>query len=306
MHATQPQGTPCPEPTRRFDGQPETDADRRFFDLRAAGYTGWIDQDGNPVTDLDAWLNQARTRCDATPGRLASKGSAGYVVTASGLRALADVEAVPGEAPGNAAQILRSAATYLERHGWIQGAYYDPTATLFTPAADLVGAIAMVCYGGPCEAPAQHFNDPGFLDFEEAVLHLDRYLLVEDGSESYEFNDAPGRRVEDVLRVLRDAAARPAEELIDALRVIDAHSADLADRVRLLTPSGIWATPGTPEPADQPAPVEHVDYPHEPGTLYDCPACEAVCYCTPGFQCVHCALEAERNPGSDPDGGDGE
>ena len=21
---------------------------------------------------------------------------------------------------------------------------------------------------------------------------------------------------------------------------------------------------------------EHVDYPHEPGTLYDCPACEAI------------------------------
>ena len=32
----------------------------------------------------------------------------------------------------------------------------------------------------------------------------------------------------------------------------------------------------------------HVDYPHEPGRLYDCPACEARCHCTPGdAQCVY-------------------
>jgi hypothetical protein len=49
MHATQPQGASCPEPTRRWDGQPETDADRRFFDLRESGNTGWIDQDGYSV-----------------------------------------------------------------------------------------------------------------------------------------------------------------------------------------------------------------------------------------------------------------
>lgn len=28
--------------------------------------------------------------------------------------------------------------------------------------------------------------------------------------------------------------------------------------------------------------VEHVNYPHEPGRLYDCPACEARCHCGPG------------------------
>lgn len=32
--------------TRRVDGQPETPADTRFFDLREGGYTGPIDQDG--------------------------------------------------------------------------------------------------------------------------------------------------------------------------------------------------------------------------------------------------------------------
>lgn len=37
---------------------------------------------------------------------------------------------------------------------------------------------------------------------------------------------------------------------------------------------------------------EHTDYPHEPGRLYDCPACESQCYCgdVPGAApCVHCA-----------------
>lgn len=27
--------------------------------------------------------------------------------------------------------------------------------------------------------------------------------------------------------------------------------------------------------------MEHVNYPHEPGRLYDCPACEARCHCGP-------------------------
>lgn len=27
---------------------------------------------------------------------------------------------------------------------------------------------------------------------------------------------------------------------------------------------------------------EHAAYPHEPGTLYDCPACETACHCGPG------------------------
>jgi hypothetical protein len=197
------------------------------------------------------------------------------------------------------ARVLWDAATYLEQHGWIQGAYYDATSGSFTPPACLVGAIGMVCYGGPVDAPAQHFDDPGFLDFEAAVLHLDRYLLAENSSESYEFNDAKGRRLEDVTHVLRDAATRPAEELIDALRAIDQQNAANAALAQLLVPSGAFV--GT---TDTPDPSNHADYPHSPGTLYDCPACEAECFCDDGFQCVHCALEEEQNPGSGTDGGD--
>jgi hypothetical protein len=35
-------------------------------------------------------------------------------------------------------------------------------------------------------------------------------------------------------------------------------------------------------------PAGHVSYPHLPGRLYDCPACEAECHCTPGdAECVY-------------------
>lgn len=39
--------------SRRYDGQPETEADRRFFDLRESGYQGPIDQDGYPDTSSE-------------------------------------------------------------------------------------------------------------------------------------------------------------------------------------------------------------------------------------------------------------
>lgn len=43
--------------------------------------------------------------------------------------------------------------------------------------------------------------------------------------------------------------------------------------------------------------LAHSDYPHEPGRLYDCPACESQCLCT-GLQghtqCVFCVLSGEE------------
>jgi hypothetical protein len=333
MHATQSQGGACPEPTPQ--PRPATDGPagwlaglltdpERFRTNIAAQVTGTA---STPVTLPEPGCCCGDSGCVDTFGRVTAgqdrsgccqycgyhscdvcgwtdparqtPGDAAYVVTDAGLHALS--EAAPantGEAPGTAAQVLRDAALYLERHGWIQGGYYDATTGVFTPPACLVGAIGMVCFGGPVDAPAQHFDDPGFLDFEAAVLHLDRYLLAEDGSESYEFNDAKGRRLEDVTRVLRDAASRPAEELIEAIRVIDAKNADVAAIAELLKPCGLFG-----EPTGNAEQVEHVDYPHSPGALYDCPACEAECFCADGVQCVHCALEAEKADGT-AEGGD--
>ncbi|GEM_PF-1606813 len=105
------------------------------------------------------------------------------------------------------ARALRAAALHLTRHGWVQGSYYDQTAAVFTPAACVVGAIGMVCYGGPVEAPAQHFDQPGWAEFEAAVTHLDRFVSAWHGADSaYGFNDEPGRNAQEVLDVLAEAA----------------------------------------------------------------------------------------------------
>lgn len=52
------------KPSRRWDRQPETDTDRRFFDLRDGGFRGPIDQDGHPQTPAEhaAWLDTARNQ----------------------------------------------------------------------------------------------------------------------------------------------------------------------------------------------------------------------------------------------------
>lgn len=39
---------------------------------------------------------------------------------------------------------------------------------------------------------------------------------------------------------------------------------------------GLTAESTETRAATEPA---HADYPHEPGTLYDCPACESRCFC---------------------------
>ncbi|MBX7264787.1 hypothetical protein KIF24_01090 [Micromonospora sp. Llam7] len=112
------------------------------------------------------------------------------------------------------ARTLRDAALYLSRHGWTQGAYYDATSGSFTPPACLVGAVGMVCYGGPVDAPAQMFDAPEFADFESALVHLDRHLdavVSDDEYKSgfdtvYDFNDAKDRTSGEVIAVLRAAA----------------------------------------------------------------------------------------------------
>src|SRR5262245_10189362 len=88
---------------------------------------------------------------------------------------------------------LREVARYLSEHGWVQGAYYDATGGSFSPPCCLVGALGMVCYGGPVDAPAQNFDDPGFARFEATLTYLDGVLSDRFGQISYEFNDTRGR-----------------------------------------------------------------------------------------------------------------
>jgi hypothetical protein len=52
------------------------------------------------------------------------------------------------------AAVLRGAAAYLQRHGWIRGAYYDATDHPF-PAACAVGAIGMAAHGRRTTIPGR-------------------------------------------------------------------------------------------------------------------------------------------------------
>jgi hypothetical protein len=46
--------------SRNWDGSPETEKDSKFHDLRASGWRGPIDQDGDKVDDLDTWIDEQR------------------------------------------------------------------------------------------------------------------------------------------------------------------------------------------------------------------------------------------------------
>jgi hypothetical protein len=109
---------------------------------------------------------------------------------------------------------LRNAAGYLAEHGWIQGAYYDATIGVFTPPACLVGALGVVCYGGPADSPVEQFGEPGFEEFGTALAVLEAFLTdwcgdPPDGGEvhtAYAFNDAKGRTLAEVTEALKLAA----------------------------------------------------------------------------------------------------
>jgi hypothetical protein len=234
MNPTQDTNNPAPKPRRDTDGPANwlagllTDA-KRFRNHIATAMTKTVP----PATVLDETAQPLPGHAPITvPGWCEQCGSVLPWVCTWDQPLCSDcvpIGLIPVDEPTDwTPDVLRSAALYLERHGWIQGGYYDATTGVFTPPTCMVGAIGIVCYGGPVDAPAQMFNEPGFAEFEAAVLHLDRYLLVENGSEAYEFNDYKGRTLEEVTYALRQAAATPAHELIDALRAIDARNDQIA------------------------------------------------------------------------------
>jgi hypothetical protein len=97
-------GQPTPtttsaRPTRRPDRTPETESDTRMFDLREAGYAGWINQDGHAVdaegrrlndAELADWIASGRrgdwhvAATETAGGRLADWSSAATDVAALG------------------------------------------------------------------------------------------------------------------------------------------------------------------------------------------------------------------------------
>jgi hypothetical protein len=167
MQPTQNTATLAEQPSRCWDSSSESETDRRFFDLRDTGYAGPVDQGGYPAATVDPAKRH----------------------------------------PQSVGTVLRSAARYLAAHGWCQGSYCDQTATVFTPAACVVEAIAIVCYGGPVDAPALMYDAPGYLQFSEAVDYFEHFVTVAFGQDVYSFNDARERTALQVQGALLASAA---------------------------------------------------------------------------------------------------
>ncbi|GAA1879630.1 DUF6197 family protein [Asanoa iriomotensis] len=168
-------------PFRRWDRAPETPSDSRFFDLREAGYLGWIDQDGYAVQEF--------------------------------------TEVDPDPATATPAIRLRTAACYLRRHGWHQGDMFaDPDAPY--PAACALGAIRMAVYGTSvidADAPkgAEAFEATVCVLADYLVMHLDvpdpsDALAAGYGEDLEElvggWNDDPARNVSHVIAAFYGAA----------------------------------------------------------------------------------------------------
>jgi hypothetical protein len=210
------------------------------------------------------------------------------------------------------AQTLRDVRLYLSRHGWNQGEYYDATSGRFTPPACLVGAVGIVCYGGPVDAPAQMFEDPGFGSFELAVGFLDLYTSARFGLNVYDYNDAKGRTVTEVLAVLDRAAQAATDGLFpmccDRFMPLDGDDpivvfGCLADDEPYTATWHRCSTCGyvsyvvCKDPdvrtglvaayRQRAAAAKHTGPSHEPGRSDDCTACDSFCYCTAEFTCIN-------------------
>lgn len=117
------------------------------------------------------------------------------------------------------ADVLRMAALYLRRHGWLQGSYYSTDADSPTPSACLVGAVGITCAGRRLEYPGQ-LDRTDEATYRQALAvvvdYLDSYQPIcavdEDGFflqehiSPYSWNDDPGRTAEDVITALEAAA----------------------------------------------------------------------------------------------------
>jgi hypothetical protein len=190
--------------------------------------------------------------------------------------------------PLSPALTLRCAGLYLIRHGWHQGDMFaDPDQP--TPAACALGAIRMAVIGSPV-VDADLLHPDAVEEFGQAVAAFADHLELSYGvSDLTDVASALDWEAEQVIAGWNDDGTRIASHVIAAMH----GAADEWERTHSRADTG----PGEPE---------HADYPHMPGCLYDCPACEATCHCPDdGVQCVHCAITAETADGMATVGGAG-
>ncbi|MFI6257967.1 hypothetical protein ACIBCL_17960 [Micromonospora zamorensis] len=116
------------------------------------------------------------------------------------------------------ADILRSAARYLEIRGWTQGTFYDRNGGAF-PAACALGAIGMAAHGRYTDVPTDEDLDTT-RDCRRAANQLNNhlndngiglYVGYDPDADAFPadvigWNDCDSQTAEQVITTLRDAA----------------------------------------------------------------------------------------------------
>jgi hypothetical protein len=116
----------------------------------------------------------------------------------------------PASVDFSPADVLRAAALYIERHGWLQGAFYPVHHRTAFPPACVAGAVRIAA----CGRLIRFWDD---LTFEETLIvrradkvlagHLDGADLDADALTVVStWNDEDWRTATDVIRGLRGAA----------------------------------------------------------------------------------------------------
>jgi hypothetical protein len=283
MHPTHLRVPDPNEPTtRRVDGRPETDADRRFFDLREAGYTGPIDQDGHPVTDLATPVVPVESvRCLGCGEAVPVLRSWDELLCPQCVTLPEDAEGVTVDhtTAATPARTLRDAARYLIACGWCQGDMFaDPDQP--TPPACGLGAVHMAAFG---------ITDP---------------VTVEDVREQVAaFNTAVAAFADHLVLCYGLAlVVNPHDGHVYCGGLLDYNAeqlvADWNDQPERIASHVIAALHGAADAWDR---VHHAALvPPEPVT---CPVCMGDCFCHDhrhghaGSVCVCCAIQAEPGTG---------
>jgi hypothetical protein len=111
------------------------------------------------------------------------------------------------------ADVLRGAAAYLRRHGWIKGTIFDLLSPEPFPPACAIGAINMATYGRCIISADDHTDDP---EADQVIRALRVFASTLDPDyDPFEtsavdligdWNDQPGRTRTDVVEALTAAA----------------------------------------------------------------------------------------------------
>jgi hypothetical protein len=119
--------------------------------------------------------------------------------------------------PMRPSALLRGAALYLDRHGWIKGDFFDLLTDANFPPACSLGAINICAHGNPTLSASSDaddvLSDHAIRAMRVLAAYLDDGYHLDGGLNGPSaidvvsgWNDEPGRTLAEVIETLNDAA----------------------------------------------------------------------------------------------------